>query len=234
MRSRRRRIVLVLSLPLWLAVLVLSGCQLTDWKKARDYRAAFQAAAPQPQWWDRVATDAEIKTYDDLLAYWQNNHRTDNQFFKASYQAVLDYPLDEDLVVNAINLLPHGDSGYPHTMSMMEFAIERHFGYDRPLNNYAGKSGDAIAGIARDLARTYNGVGDYMSTIELVERLLDERENEINDQMLELLTLDYAEALYDYGQTDEAVAVLETAINSYHGDWETRLEDKLNRYRGPQ
>ena len=50
--------------------------------------------------------------------------------------------------------------------------------------------------------------------------------------MLELLTLDYAEALYDYGQTDEAVAVLETAINNYHGDWEARLEDKLNRYRG--
>jgi tetratricopeptide (TPR) repeat protein len=223
-----------MSLPVWLAVLVLGDCQLTDWKNARDYRKAFQAAAPQPEWWDRVSTYVEIKTYDDMLAYWQNNERTKNQFFKAAYQAILDYPLDEDLVVNAINLLPNGDSAYPHTMTMLEFAIERHFHYDRPLNNYLGKQGDAIAGIARKLSRTYNGIGNYGSTIELVERLLDEREYEINDQMLELLTLDYAEALYEYGQTDEAVAALETAIDKYTGDWEKRLEEKLTRYRGPR
>jgi tetratricopeptide (TPR) repeat protein len=234
MKIRSRRFVLVLSLPLWLALLVLGGCQLTDWKKARDYRNAFEEAAPKPDWWDRVATDTEIKTYDELLAYWQNNHRTDNQFFKAAYQAILDYPLDADLVVNAINLLPHADRGYPHTTTMCEFAIERHFDYNRPLNGYAGKPGDCIAGIARDLSRIYNGTGNYMWTIELLERLFEKRQHEINDQMLELLTLDYAEALYDYGQTDEAVAVLESAIKNYNGDWENRLEETLNRYRGPR
>jgi tetratricopeptide (TPR) repeat protein len=232
MENRARRFVLVVSLPVWLAVLILSGCQLTEWKRAREYRKAFRAAAPQPEWWDRVSTYVEIKTYDDLLAYWQNNERTDDQFFKAAYRAILDHPLDEHLVVNAINLLPNGDSAYPYTMSMLEFAIERHFDYNRPLNNYLGKQGDTIAGIARTLSRTYNGIGDYASTIELIERLLDEREYEINDQMLELLTLDYAEALYEHGQPVEAVAVLEIAIEKYTGDWEKRLQDTRDRYRG--
>ena len=232
MGSRRRRFLLAMSLPVWLAALLLSGCQLTEWKRAREYRKAFQAAAPQPEWWDRVSTYVEINTYDDLLAYWQNDERTDNEFFKAAYKAILHHPLDDDLVVNAINLLPNGDDAYPYTMTMLEFAMERHFAYDRPLNNYLGKQGDTIAGIARTLSRTYNGIGDYASTIELVERLLEEREYEINDQMLELLTLEYAEALYENGQPTEAVAVLETAIEKYAGDWEKRLEEKLNRYQG--
>lgn len=234
MKTRRNRLVLVVSLPAWLALLVLGGCQLTDWKKARDYRRDFQAAAPQPKWWDGVSTDTEIQTFDDLIAYWQNTQRTDHQFFKAAYQAVLDHPLDEDLVVNAINFLPHADKGYAHTVSMGEFALERHFGYSRSLNDYAGKPGDSIAGIARDLARIYNGVGDYGSAIELVERLLEEREDDINDQMLELLALDYAEALYGDGETGQAVAVLESAIDRYNGNWESRLEEQLDRYRGPE
>jgi tetratricopeptide (TPR) repeat protein len=235
MDTRRKRLVLVMSLPVWLALLTLSGCQLTDWKKARDYRKAFQAAAPQPDWWDKVRVDfVAIDDYDELLDYWQADVRTDNQFFKAAYRAILDHPLDEDLVVNAINLLPNADTKYPYTMSMLEFAIERHFDYQRPLNNYLGKPGDTVAGIARTLTRAYNGIGDYESTIELVERLVDRREAEINDQLLELLTLQYAEALYEYGRTDEAVAALETAVDSYHGDWEKRLRERLSQYRGHQ
>jgi tetratricopeptide (TPR) repeat protein len=234
MRTRRARLLLAMSLPVWLAVWVLGGCQLIERDKGREYRQAFRAAAPRPDWWDRVSTDVEIKTYDDLLTYWRDKERTNNQFFKAAYQAILDYPLDQDLVVNAIYLMPNGDRAYPHVVTMLEFAIERHFDYDRPLNNYQGKPGDTIAGITRRLSRAYNNIGDYESTIELVERLLREREDEINDQLLELLTLDYSEALYEQGRTEEAVATLETAIQKYDGDWENRLEEKLTELRGPQ
>ncbi len=226
------RIQRLAALIVLLAVLLMCGCQLTDWPKAREYRKSFQAAAPAPEWWDNVSIEGvKIDTYDELLTYWQSSQRTDNQFFKAAYQAILDHPLDADIVVNAINLLPHGDRKYPHTLSMQEFAIERHFYYDRPLDNYLGKPGDAIAGIARDLARSYRTVEDYASTIELMERLLDEREKDINDQLLEWIALDYSEALYAYGQTEEAVAVLESAILLYHGDWEKKLQEKLDRYK---
>jgi len=215
-----------------LAVVLATACNVVDWNKTQEYRQSFQEAAPQPEWWDRVSTDdVKIRSYDDLLSYWQDRERSDIQFFKAAYQAILYHPLDDDLVVNAVNLLPHGDSAYPYTTTMLEFVLERHFYYQRPLSKYLGKSGDTIAGIARKLAVTYNNIGDYASTIELVERLLDEREFEVNDQLLELLSLDYAEALYEYGQADEAVAVLETAIDKYDGDWEKRLGEKLSLYR---
>ena len=166
-----------------LAVVLATACYVVDWNKTQEYRRSFQEAAPQPEWWDRVSTDdVMIRSYDDLLSYWQDRERSDIQFFKAAYQAILYHPLDDDLVVNAVNLLPHGDSAYPYTTTMLEFVLERHFYYERPLSNYLGKSGDTIAGIARRLAVTYNNIGDYASTVELVERLLDQREFEVNDQ----------------------------------------------------
>ena len=210
---------------------ILISCSSEEKRQADSIRAAFEAAAPQPDWWERVSTDVEILTYDDLLTYWQNDDRSKNQFFKAAYQAVLDYPLDTDLVVNAISLLPHGDSAYPYTTDMLEFAIAHYFDYQRPLNNYLGKRGDTVAGIARKLARLYNSAGDYDYTIELVERLLDARETEINDQLLELLSLTYAEALYQSGREDDAVAALQAAIQKYNGDWEARLNESLAAYR---
>jgi tetratricopeptide (TPR) repeat protein len=231
MRSCKRQTAFAATL----AVVLPTACSVVDWNKTQEYRKSFQEAAPQPEWWDRVSTDnVNIRSYDDLLSYWQDRERSDNQFFKAAYQAILYHPLDDDLVVNAVNLLPNGDSAYPHTTTMLEFVLERHFYYQRPLSNYLGKSGDTIAGIARKLVVTYNNIGDYASTIELVGRLLDEREFEINDQLLELLSIEYAEALYEYGQPDEAVAVLETAIDKYNGDWEKRLGEKLSRYRSFQ
>ncbi len=235
MGVRQGRLVLAVSLPVLVAVMALGGCQLTDWKQAREYRGAFREAAPQPEWWGDVSVEGvEIGDYPAMLACWQGNDRTDRQFFKAGYQAILDHPLDEDLVVNTINLLPAGYRDYPFKMTMLEFAIDRHFDYDRPLEGYGGKPGDAIAGIVRDLSETYNTMGAWTETIELVERLIDEREFEINDHMLELITIKYAEALYENGLDHQAVTVLESAIDKYDGDWEQRLGEKLSLYRGPQ
>lgn len=46
-----------------LAILLMSGCQLTDWHEARQYRKAFRAAAPAPEWWDEVSIEGvEIDT----------------------------------------------------------------------------------------------------------------------------------------------------------------------------
>lgn len=218
-----------------LAAVFAIACDVVDWNKTEEYRKAFQNAAPRPEWWDQVSTEGvKIRSYDDLLAYWQNGERSKRQFFKAAYQAILRCPLDEDLVVNAVNLLPQGDAAYPYTLTMLEFTMARHFYYQRPVSGYLGKPGDTIGGIAQKLAKTYNNLGDYASTIELVERLLDEREFEINDQLLEMISLEYAEALFDYGRRDDAVAALETAIEKYNGDWENRLGERLSSYQQPQ
>jgi len=235
MSEFRLRDVAIVILFVGLALLVaylLPGCKSQD-NNAAQFRAAFEEAAPKPVWWDRVES-RRVRTYDELLEYWQDDKRTPNQFFKAAYQAVMDFPDDTDVVMLAINLMPYGDTAYPHTVTMLEFAMERYFDYDRPLGNYAGKPGDTVAGIVEKLARTYNRAGDYGHAVEVCERLLDLRANDVNDQMLELITLEYAEALHNYGRNTEAIAALETAIDDYHGDWETRLRTQLDEYRNAQ
>ncbi len=94
---------IVLALMILAFAFVISGCS----SKEDEASDKFQAASPQPDWWDDVSTEGvTINTYDDLLTYWQNKERTNNQFFKAAYQAILDHPLNDDIVVNAINLMP--------------------------------------------------------------------------------------------------------------------------------
>jgi tetratricopeptide (TPR) repeat protein len=205
----------------------ISGCS----SKEGEVRDKFQEACPQPDWWDDVSIkDVNINSYDDLLTYWQNKERTNNQFFKAAYQAILDHPLNDDLVVNAINLMPYGDRGYPNTEQMLEFAVNNYFDYDRPLAQYGGKSGDAIGGIVEDLAGIYNGESKYSETIELITRLLDKRENELNDHMLELLSLELAEAYFKTGNKEEAILTLNKAIEKYDGSWEKRLKEQMEKY----
>jgi tetratricopeptide (TPR) repeat protein len=207
------------------------GCRIGG-GEGGEIRAAFKEAAPKPQWWDRVSTKGvKIETYADLLAYWQNDERSDNQFFKAAYEAIQRNPADDDLVVNAVNLMPHGDSAYPHTVTMLEFAMDHYFDYDRPLGNDLGKPGDTVAGVVRQLAGVYNDAGDYAYTVALVEKLLYLRENEVNDQLLELISIEYAEALYTLGRKDAAIVALQTAIDRYEGDWEERLALQLKKYQ---
>ena len=112
----------------------------------------------------------------------------------------------------------------------IDLGLVLHFDYDRPLANYLGKSGDTVAGIVLDLARIRNGSGQPESAAELINRLLREREAEINDQLLELLALQHARALHQSGRTAGAIAVLDRAIERYRGDWERRLREARSRY----
>ncbi|GIX49283.1 MAG: hypothetical protein KatS3mg131_3494 [Candidatus Tectimicrobiota bacterium] len=194
-------------------------------------REAFLRCCPRPAWWQHESIrGVAINSYDDLLAYWQNKSRSKRQFFKAAYQAILDHPQDTDLVVTAIKLMPYGDSSYPHLRQLLEFAVAHYFHYRQPLANYGGMAGDTIAGIVEDLARIYLGQGEPERAVALIERLLKERGKEINDHMLELLALVHAQALSRAGRQAEAIAVLQHAIDAYHGDWEKQLRESLARY----
>lgn len=225
-KAYRNRIILALMILAF--AFVISGCS----SKEDEASDKFQAVSPQPDWWDDVSIEGvTINTYDDLLTYWQNKERTNNQFFKAAYQAILDHPLNDDIVVNAINLMPYGDRGYPYIAQMLEFAVNNYFDYDRPLAQYGGKSGDAIGGIVEDLTGIYNGQNKYRESIELINKLIDKRENEINDNMLELLSLKLAEAYYKSGNKKEAVGTLNKAIKEYSGSWEKRLSEQLDKYK---
>jgi tetratricopeptide (TPR) repeat protein len=191
----------------------------------------FQVACPKPAWWDEVSTkDVQIKNYDDLMAYWQNDDRSKKQFFKAAYEAICNYPLDADIVANALNLMYYGDPAYPHMIQLLEFAIEKYFDYDQPLSNYLGKSGDNTAGIARDLSRLYLDQKQYDKAITLIEKLLASRKDEINDQLLELISQHHAKAYFHIGKIQKATEILREAIQKYEGDWEKDLKSQLKIY----
>jgi tetratricopeptide (TPR) repeat protein len=210
---------------MWIANLT----QATDSKNSFDVMKAgqeFESRCPKPDWWDRIiVSGVSIYTYDDLLSYWQNKDRSKPQFFKAAYKAILEYPLDTDIVVNAIKLMNYTYS-YPYRVELQEYAIEKHFSYRNPH----GKPGDSVAGIVDNLAQLYNNAGQYGKSVQLIEKLLKERETEINDHLLELIHLTYAAGLGGQNRPDEAVNVLKRAIARYNGDWEKRLNEAVARY----
>ena len=189
-------------------------------------RQQFVSRCPKPQWWDRVSvSDVNIKTYDDLLNYWQNKNRSKSQFFKAAYKAILDYPLDDDIVVNAINLM-HYTYSYQNRIELQEYAIGKNFVYRNPY----GKPANTIASIVRNLGQLYNDASRFNKSVNLIERLLKEREAEINDHSLELIHLTYAEALQGQSRTTEAINILKKAVKKYNGSWEKRLDEAIARY----
>ena len=195
-------------------------------KKVKEARQEFASRCPKPQWWDRVSvSDVSIKTYDDLRKYWQNKNKSESQFFKAAYKAIHDYPLDSDIVVNAIKLMNHTYS-YRYRTELQEYAIEKYFSYKSPH----GRPGDSIAGIVWNLGQLYNNAAQFDKSVDLIERLLKEREAEINDHLLELIHLTYAEALYGQNRAAEAINVLKKAVEKYDGSWKKRLNQAIARY----
>jgi tetratricopeptide (TPR) repeat protein len=117
---------------------------------------------------------------------------------------------------------------YPHRIELQEDAIEKYFSDNSPY----GKPGDTIAGIVENLGQLYNSAGQYDKSVNLIERLLKERETEINDHLLELTHLKYAKALHGQNRTVDAVNVLKKAVKKYNGSWEKRLNEAIGRYEG--
>lgn len=195
--------------------------------EAEQARKEFETRCPRPDWWGRIdVSGVRIDTYDDLIRYWQDRQRSKSEFFKAAYQAILDYPLDTDIVVTAINLM-NSTSSYRHRIELQEYAVDKYFTF----NSVHGKYGDTIGGIVENLARLYNNASAYDKTVRLIERLLNERGREINDHLLELITMTYAEALHGQHRTDRAISVLADAIQRYNGSWEEELKKQLARYQ---
>ena len=197
------------------------------------FREQFQRRFPKPDWWDQVSLEnVEVTNYDELIQVWQesfsDNPRT---YWKAAYTAILNYPLNNDIVVNAIKLMFYADRSYPKTTELLEFAVENYFEHDLPLEHYAGEAGDDIGGICKNLVFIYVRENRSDMAIELVERLLSQRKDEINDHILEAISLGYAAALHNKGETRKAIDVLEEAIEEYHGDGERNLKERLSVYQ---
>lgn len=150
----------------------------------------------------------------------------------AAYQAILDHRFNDDLVLNAVNLLPYGYRRYKHTTEMLGFAINDCFDYKRPLTNYGGKAGDTIGGIVEKLVKLHNSQNRYSDSIKLINKFISKRENEINDHLLELLSSSLAEAYYNPGNKTKAAETLNYAIEKYNGNRKQKLRNQFQKYKG--
>ncbi len=180
----------------------------------------WQTAAPLPEWWEEIAAPAyKIDTLGDLMSAWQSGRsgRDENrQFFKAAYQAILEHPDDYHIVPQAIHLLHYVSQDYSHRIEMEEFGIEHFFDYKQRTDNCANcMVGDTVQGMVNNLAYLYLQQGDYDKAVNIIERLLKEREHEISGYKLARTYNVLGRAYWKKGLKDNAITVLRRGVQKY-------------------
>lgn len=195
--------------------------------EADNFRQDFQARFPLPE----TLQNLEVPVFDNLqglLDYWRCDSRSKQQFFKSAYLSLLARPLNDEMVVQAIDLMPLTYSDYPQLQTLLEFGLKNYYYFQSHDSMYSGKSGDQVAGIALKLAELYNKQPNYPKTIELLKRFLDERKKEINDHMLQLMSWEYTYAVWKQGDPGKAKEILKQALHNYpEGSWDKKLNKLL-------
>jgi hypothetical protein len=192
----------------------------------------FPDCCPRPAWWDEVEVEARIRSTDEFLAVWQDSALTDRKKAKALFQAIEDFVRrDDDITAAAVNYYYWVDRDYPHIRRLYEFGVGSYLEYDRPLVNYGGKAGDMSAGMVNNLAKLYLREGLPERAVPWLRYILEAREAEVNDHILETAAVHLGDALNRLGRGPEAVEVLLAARRNYDGDWEKRLDDQLAKVR---
>ena len=210
-------------------------------KKTSQMLQQFQEAFPKPDWWEDSSVSGyavKINTYKGLVDYIQGYHSKDRKkrswklYFKTLYEAILENPDNDDIVVNAISSLVSVFQTDPHVVPLLEFVVNKYFYYKMPTTYmYSGEGGDVIGSLVRRLAQHYNKKKQFEKSIGIIERLLKERKAELNGNVLEMLSLSHAEAFYGRKMYSEAMEILSQAIVEYEGSWEKKLREKLFEYK---
>jgi tetratricopeptide (TPR) repeat protein len=216
----------------WMACAGIAGAQTPD-PRATTHIIDFPHCCPRPGWWDEVKIETRIDSMETFLAVWQDQALTDEQKAKALFQAIEDFVRrDDDITAAAVNYYYWVDRDYDHIRRLYEFGVGYYLDYDRPLENYGGKAGDMSAGMVNNLAKLYLREGKPERAVPWLRYILDVREAEVNDHLLETAAAHLGDALNRLGRGPEAIEVLLAARRDYDGDWEKRLDDELATVRG--
>lgn len=239
---RRRRIGLVLGAVVVLAVLGAAGVvgylhlQSAERERVeaasvaaaaarqaqrRELATAFVAAAPRPDWWDRVQTPYKVSTVGDLLAAWQGYPRGElgaRQFFKAAYQGIVDHPDDEHVAATAIMLMDHIAGDYPQRLELARYGYERFFHHRSRTDNCANcMPGDTTQSLAVNLSRLYSAAGRHDDAVLVCQRLIDERRADVSPYKLAETWDQMAWAYWHRGDHARALAVIREGLDRYGG-----------------
>ncbi len=193
----------------------------------------FPDCCPRPAWWDTVETPRRIDSMETFLSVWQDRSLSEQQKAKALFRAIEDHAgRDDDITAAAVNYFYWVGNDYDHIRGLYEFGAGRYLDYDRPLKNYSGKTGDMSAGMVNNLAKIYMREGEPEKAVPWLTFMLNEREAEVNDHLLETAAAHLGTALTRLERRPEAVEVLLAARRDYDGDWEKRLNEQLDDLRG--
>jgi tetratricopeptide (TPR) repeat protein len=124
------------------------------------------------------------------------------------------------------------DDQYPHVDTMLEFALNRYFYHNMPLDRCVNcMHGDTIANITRTLASNYDGENRYDDAIRIIDNLINKRGQEISDYKQADLYDIYAYALWRRGDKASAIATLKTSLAKWQNTINGRyLKRDLDRY----
>lgn len=191
--------------------------------KNQEFITAFTAAAPKPEWWDKVETPYHVQSYGDLMAAWQGYPREaaqrlsgERQFFKAAYQGILDHPDDPHIVVTAIQFLHYVVPDYPQRIGLAEFGVNRYFDYQQRTDNCANcMPGDAVQALALNLSQLYASTNRYDEAIAVNQRLITERGKDVSPYKLAETWNQVAWSHWHAGERERAIQVAHEALGKY-------------------
>ena len=220
-----------LALAGWLMFPAAVGAQTPN-PMAQVHVKSFPDCCPRPAWWEDVEIDRRIGSRHDFDAVWRDDALTDEQKAKAMFRAIEEFNRsDDDITVPAITYFYWVGRDYSHLRELYEFGVARYLDFDQSLENYSGEVGDLSAGMVNTLSRLYLADGEPERAVPLLRYILEVREDEVNDHILETAARHLGNALSRLDRDPEAIEVLLAARRDYDGDWEAQLDDQLAKIR---
>lgn len=158
----------------------------------------FESAVPKPSWFESVSAP-ELNSLEEIYEVWQSYKWVDiskrrfeknsREFNKACYIAVVEYDHDEEMVVTCLWLMGIGLDRNT-VLQIDEYLITHYFHHRRRVDNCANCApGDTVARVGEELSILKFGQGLPVEATSLLERILDERREEISPWVqAELLT----------------------------------------------
>jgi len=199
------------------------------------FLAEWKAAIPRPAWWGSVPDlPMKIDSLGDLQVVWEAHlYETERkrQFFKAVYQAIVNHPDDEDLVTLGIQLMGHVETDYQFRLH--RFYLDHFFYFNRRTDNCASncKAGELTGEIVRELAYDYIWKGEPQTAIELIQRLVQEREKDVSAYNLALTFEALSRAYWKMGDAEAAKAAIREGLRRFPKGWQAdELRETLSQY----
>lgn len=149
----------------------------------------FTKKIPKPDWFDSVVAP-NLNSIEEIDTLWRGKKRccidknilldNNREFYKACYNAMINNPENEELVVKCLWLMDTGADGKQRT-DIKRYLVNR---YGTHKNSVSGcvncAPADTVARVTHELANTEKYAGDIDGAIRMLEKLFDYRGGEIS------------------------------------------------------